>query len=167
MISMKDDTATLTTFSANETYQFGATFSQSLRDEDIVALYGELGSGKTTLIQGICSGLQVQQVVTSPSFALIHEYQGRYPIFHFDFYRLESPAAVEQLDIDGYLNSGGISLIEWAERAEFFLPDKRFSIHIERTLQNGAWTTEQRVIRIKSPRSLKKLRSSIHARIGN
>ena len=167
MILMMKHTLTMTTKSEKETLQLGEQFSQSLDKDDIVALYGELGSGKTTLVQGICSGLQVQQYVTSPSFALVHEYHGRIPVFHFDFYRLETVAAIEHLGIDGYLTGGGISLIEWAERAECFLPENRFAVHLSRIVENGEWVTGQRTIQIESPKSLEKLRSAIDAGIGN
>ncbi len=108
-----------------ETYNWGKRLADFLKSGDVVVLYGELGSGKTVFAQGVCAGLEVRDVVTSPSFTLIHEYQGRMPVFHFDFYRLTSEREVEDLNVLGYWESQGISLVEWADRGESLLPEKK------------------------------------------
>ena len=163
---MQKDSVTLITRSEKGTYQLGEKIALFLHEEDVVALYGDLGSGKTVLIQGICKGLHVRQYVTSPTFALVHEYLGDYQVFHFDFYRLDSPESIEQLDLDGYLNRRVISLIECAERAEIFLPKNRFSIHLDPVIENEQWLTGHRRIHIDSPRSLESLKAPAYDRTG-
>ena len=97
-----------------------------------MALYGELGSGKTHLIQGICRALGVREHVASPTFTIVNEYdvEGRH-IYHFDFYRVESAKEIFDLGVEEYFNSEGISLIEWAEKARPFLPPHRYEIRLE------------------------------------
>lgn len=127
-----------------ETHRAGASLAAFLRPDDVVALYGDLGSGKTVMAQGICSGLGVSGPVTSPTYTLIQEYRGfqggkqAVPpvgiiIYHFDFYRISSLREIEDLDPDGYFEAGGICLIEWAERGEIFLPGSRLSVRLART----------------------------------
>lgn len=137
--------------SPESTFQYGTRFSRVLRPGDVVGLYGELGAGKTVFIQGLCKGLGVKEPVTSPSFVLIQEYHGKYPVYHFDFYRLKTPQEIEALDITHYLDSDGICVVEWAERAEAFFVEPYFSVHIFRIEENGKWNLEKRKMRIFSP----------------
>jgi tRNA threonylcarbamoyladenosine biosynthesis protein TsaE len=136
---------------SKDTFRLGKRLADLLKSGDIVALYGELGSGKTVFAQGICAGLGVNEYVTSPSFTLIHEYRGRVQVFHIDFYRLESDREVESLDVVHYWESGGIVLIEWADRGELFLPDDRISVYFNRIQKNGEIVIEERVIRLIGP----------------
>lgn len=136
------------TDSADATFRFGERLAGSLKTGNVVAISGDLGSGKTVLVQGICSGLGVTESVTSPTFTLIQEYSGRVRVFHFDFYRLEKPSEIEDLDVNRYFESDGISLIEWAERAESLLPENRIDIRLERVLDNGRQAENKRRIRI-------------------
>ena len=121
---------TIITYSEEETILLGKKFSNELKRGDIVALYGDLGTGKTQLIKGICNGLGVEQTVTSPTFALMNVYDGREKIFHYDFYRLNSESEIYDLCVDDYFFSDGISLIEWAEKCENFLPTERVNINL-------------------------------------
>ena len=136
----------------SETFAYGKNLAEILRAGDVVALYGDLGSGKTVLVQGICRGLEVRDFVTSPSFTIIQEYSGKCPVAHFDFYRLESEQAIENLDLDGYFEKGGISLIEWAEHGERFLPLNRFSVRFERIVENGKLLNTHRKIIFCGPK---------------
>jgi tRNA threonylcarbamoyladenosine biosynthesis protein TsaE len=147
------------TKSHQETFSWGKRLSTLLNRGDVVALYGALGSGKTVFAQGICAGLDVQDYVTSPSFTLIQEYEGRIPVYHFDFYRLESLEQVETLDIDGYMMAGGLCIIEWAEKGEPLLPHERFSVTLKRFEEKGKHLGDERLIRIEAPmgRSLSEL----------
>ena len=118
------------TKSAEETKEFGRSLSERLKPGSVLALIGPLGSGKTVLAQGICSGLQVEAAVTSPTFVIINEYPGRlndFPIwiYHFDLYRLENPEEFAKLGYEG------ITLIEWAEKVTPFLPEKRWEISLK------------------------------------
>jgi tRNA threonylcarbamoyladenosine biosynthesis protein TsaE len=119
------------TYSEEETIELGKKFSEKLQKGDLVAFFGDLGSGKTQLIKGICSGLAVKEDVTSPTFTLMNIYQGREKIFHYDFYRLSTDSEVYDLGIDDFIFSDGICLIEWAEKAERFLPSNRIDIRFD------------------------------------
>jgi tRNA threonylcarbamoyladenosine biosynthesis protein TsaE len=119
--------------SASEMIEFGKCIAVHLRCGDIIALYGPLGAGKTTLIQGIAEGLGVGKRAVSPTFILVREYVGRLPLFHVDAYRLEGiePDDVEQqLAFSEYLTLGGVIVIEWAEHISQLLPSERLDIFI-------------------------------------
>lgn len=125
-----------TTQSAVQTQSLGAELAVMLRPGDVVALRGDLGAGKTCLIQGICRGLQVEDVVNSPTFILVNEYVGRIattdiPVYHFDLYRLADAAELVDLGVEDYLGAGGVSLFEWAERADNLLPVPRWNVELE------------------------------------
>ncbi len=120
-----------TTFSPEETKGFGRTLAKELKAGSVVALTGPLGSGKTVLIQGICSGLGVTESVTSPSFVIINEYPGRVKVYHFDLYRLENIEEFIKLGYEEYFYGNGITLIEWAEKIKNFLPQERMEINLE------------------------------------
>jgi len=111
------------TSSAAETIELGRTLASRLEPGDVVAFYGELGAGKTTMIKGIAAGLGVADVVKSPSFVIVTEYVGRLPVYHVDLYRLDEKSDFESIGLDSYLDGDGVCLIEWAERAEKVLPD--------------------------------------------
>lgn len=116
--------ASIISHSAAETFEFGRTLAGSLKGGEILALCGDLGAGKTHLCKGIAAGLGcAADEVTSPTFTLVHEYRGgRLPIFHFDFYRLESEAEALAIGLDDYLAAGGVVLIEWAAKFSPLLP---------------------------------------------
>jgi tRNA threonylcarbamoyladenosine biosynthesis protein TsaE len=90
----------------------------------VLALHGELGSGKTEFVHGLARGLEVpeSEAVASPSFSLIHEYPGRLPLIHLDLYRLENLPPEMLPDVEGYLSGGGVMAVEWAERLAPLLP---------------------------------------------
>ena len=99
---------------------------------------GFLGAGKTTLSQGIAAGLGVTDLVSSPTFTLIHEYTtGRLPFYHFDVYRIGDLEEMEEIGYDDYFFGQGICLIEWAELIEEILPEKRIEVTIEKDLEKG------------------------------
>jgi tRNA threonylcarbamoyladenosine biosynthesis protein TsaE len=121
--------------SAEETYQFGKTLGTLLEPGDLVAFTGDLGAGKTCCVQGIACGLGVKDrsLITSPTFTLIQEYQGRIPMYHFDVYRLTHEEDILDLGYEEYFYGDGVTVIEWAERVATFLPDEHVAIrlHIE------------------------------------
>jgi tRNA threonylcarbamoyladenosine biosynthesis protein TsaE len=94
-------------------------------EKDVVALVGDLGTGKTCLTQGIARGLGVpdQYQITSPSFTLINEYQGRMMLYHFDLYRLSRASEMDDMGYEEYLFGQGVSVIEWADKLKGILPD--------------------------------------------
>jgi tRNA threonylcarbamoyladenosine biosynthesis protein TsaE len=114
---------------------FGRALGKRLQPNEVVALVGPLGAGKTHLVRAIAEGLDISdsRAVSSPTFTLIHEYEGRLPIFHFDVYRLKSPAEFLDLGVAEYFEAGGVCLIEWADRVLEYLPTKRITITLEIT----------------------------------
>jgi tRNA threonylcarbamoyladenosine biosynthesis protein TsaE len=113
---------------------------------DIIALSGDLGAGKTCFTQGIARGLGITKRVTSPTFILIREYEGRLPLYHFDAYRLDGPADLEQLGSEEYFGGGGVCVVEWAERVATALPEDRVEVELQRV----PGEEELRFIRFKS-----------------
>lgn len=116
------------TENAEETIAVGERLGSRLGPGDVVALFGELGSGKTTLTKGIARGAGVAAEVFSPTFTLIHEHPGQVPFYHVDLYRLTGGEDVEMLGVEEYIYGGGIVVIEWAERAPQLLPKERIEI---------------------------------------
>jgi tRNA threonylcarbamoyladenosine biosynthesis protein TsaE len=110
--------------SADALSRFGETLGRDLAAPAVVGLSGELGTGKTTLVQAICRGLGAQVLATSPTYALVHHYQtadGR-PVYHVDCYRLTTPADARDLGFDDMVRDRAIVLIEWPERAGAWAP---------------------------------------------
>lgn len=101
--------------SAVETQGLGRALAAHLKPGDVVCLYGELGAGKTTFIQGLAAGLGVRELVSSPSFTLVHEHQGRLPFYHIDLYRLAT-GELADIGLEDILGSEAVVAVEWAER---------------------------------------------------
>ncbi len=118
------------TNSTEETFSKGRQFAQSLLAGDVVALSGELGSGKTLFTQGIAVGLGVEDIVNSPTFKLIGEYDSTPLLYHFDFYRLESAEEAVALGIDYYFMGEGICVVEWADLFPQLMPDDAITVSI-------------------------------------
>jgi len=114
---------TVVTRSMQETTTLGRSFGSELKPGEIVALSGELGSGKTQFVKGICIGMGIQAPVTSPTFTLINEYPAPFGIVaHIDLYRIGSDRELQDLGLESYFRDTCICLIEWAERALGVLP---------------------------------------------
>jgi tRNA threonylcarbamoyladenosine biosynthesis protein TsaE len=121
--------------STQQTIDLGAELGKRLHRGDVVALHGPLGAGKTTLVKGIARSLLIQDPVTSPSFTLIAEYEGSLEgapilLYHVDLYRIGHPQEIEDLGLEEILNSSGICVIEWAEKAAEFLPESAIQVEI-------------------------------------
>lgn len=102
-----------------------------LKDRPVLLFYGELGAGKTTLIKEICKQLGTDDLVSSPTFSLVNEYQSkRGSIYHFDLYRLKDVAEAWEIGIDEYFHSGNICLVEWPEKALSLLPERYLEIRL-------------------------------------
>lgn len=129
--------------SLEDTKKFGIKLGNVLKPGDILCLNGDLGAGKTTLTKSIGEGLGVEDYITSPTFALINEYEGKYPVYHFDTYRLENIEEVDDLGFDEYIYGKGVSIIEWADRIEKVLPREKTIIDIK----NGN-NKEERILNI-------------------
>jgi tRNA threonylcarbamoyladenosine biosynthesis protein TsaE len=116
--------ATFISNSPAETEAIGRQFAvKDVGAGSILALKGELGSGKTLFTKGLVAGLRSDATVTSPTFTILHEYSGgRLPVYHFDFFRLEDRQSVTRLGLDEYFFGDGVSVIEWADRFPEFIP---------------------------------------------
>ena len=120
------------TESSKETKKLGESIGKKLSYGSIIALTGELGSGKTTLIQGIGEGIGTTSMIKSPSFTIIHEYPGPIPLYHFDLYRLRDEQEIVSLGYEEYFyKREGIVVIEWAEKIKNFLPTEYLNINIQ------------------------------------
>ena len=119
------------THSPEETFAIGVEFSKQILPGSVLCFKGDLGAGKTVCIKGICAGLGVTEHVTSPTFTLINEYNGRLPIYHFDFYRIQSDYDVVDLGLEEYFDGDGVCLIEWPDVIESLLPKKRYEFRLK------------------------------------
>jgi tRNA threonylcarbamoyladenosine biosynthesis protein TsaE len=118
--------------SAAETKAIGARLAEKIQAGDVLALVGDLGAGKTQFVKGLGEGLGSTEVVTSPTFTLVHEYQGnRLRIYHLDFYRIESLAALRAIGFDEIIFGDGVSVIEWADRFADAIPPRARWINFE------------------------------------
>jgi len=124
-------TSIYTTYGEEETKNIAFDLAKGLKSGDVIALTGDLGAGKTVFTGGVAEALGVKERVTSPTFTLIHEYQGIIPLFHMDLYRMETLKEIEDIGVEDYLYGNGISLVEWAEKLEHLLPQKYISVKIE------------------------------------
>jgi len=126
-------------FSAEDTEGLGIIIGQEAKKGDIFCLSGDLGAGKTVFAQGLAKGLNYEGRVTSPTFTLMNEYVGgRFPLYHFDLYRLEGGATdMEGIGYEDYFYGKGVSLVEWAELAGDAIPQNAIWIKIEQNLQIG------------------------------
>jgi len=137
---------TITTNSPDETIEYGRRFAKKLTSGTVVALFGELGSGKTTFAKGVCEGLAIEAAISSPTFTLINEYEGRLPVYHFDFYRIANPDEAWQIGCEDYFYGNGVCLIEWPENIAKILPTKRIEVRFKSFFDQGFET--KREIRI-------------------
>ena len=122
---------TVVTRSPAETWRLAAALLPRLPPGAVLALHGELGSGKTCFVQGLAAALGVTQAVTSPTFTLIHEYRGARPLYHVDLYRLPDAGAARDLGLEEYFRGDGLTAVEWAERAAALLPPDTWHLRFE------------------------------------
>lgn len=119
------------TNSAEETEQLGERIASKLKGMEVIALFGGLGMGKTAFTRGLARGLGADDVVSSPTFALVNEYSGRVPVYHFDMYRVTSWDDLYSTGFFDYLDTG-VLIIEWSENIEGALPENALRITISR-----------------------------------
>lgn len=104
---------------------------------DIICLIGDLGTGKTHLTKGIAKGLEIEDHITSPTFTIVNEYDGRLKLYHFDVYRVNDPDEIAAIGFDEYIFGDGISIIEWANYIEELIPEESLTINIEKLPHMG------------------------------
>ncbi len=115
-----------------ETAEFGIKLGQTVAPGTVIALIGDLGTGKTTLTKSIAKGLGITETITSPTFNIVKEYRsGRIPLFHFDVYRIGDPDEMFELGYEEYFFGNGVSVVEWADIIEELIPEDAMIIHIE------------------------------------
>ncbi|MEE3428316.1 MAG: tRNA (adenosine(37)-N6)-threonylcarbamoyltransferase complex ATPase subunit type 1 TsaE [Ruminococcus sp.] len=129
--------------SVEDTENFAAEFSKKLTGNEIIAMYGDLGAGKTSFTRGLARGLEVEETISSPTFAIVNEYSGIYPLYHFDMYRIENWDDLESIGFFDYINNGVI-IIEWSENIEGALPSEVIKVYIDKTDKEN-----ERIIKIE------------------
>ncbi|MCL2719233.1 MAG: tRNA (adenosine(37)-N6)-threonylcarbamoyltransferase complex ATPase subunit type 1 TsaE [Lachnospiraceae bacterium] len=136
------------TNNANETFLLGKMIGEGAKSGDVIALTGDLGCGKTVLTQGIAAGLGINEVVNSPTFVILQEYEsGRLPFYHFDVYRISDVREMDETGYHEYVYGDGVALIEWANLIEEILPAEYMQIEIKKDLDKGF---DYRRIKIKN-----------------
>ena len=137
----------MVTFISNspaETEAIGRRFAEDVGVGSVLALQGELGSGKTLFTKGFVAGVGSNATVSSPTFTIVHEYRdGRLPVYHFDFFRVEDRQSLARLGLDDYFFGDGVSVIEWADRLPEFVPDQARWIRFEIKSENQRAITFQ------------------------
>ncbi|HHU05589.1 MAG TPA: tRNA (adenosine(37)-N6)-threonylcarbamoyltransferase complex ATPase subunit type 1 TsaE [Clostridiales bacterium] len=132
---------TIYTKSERETRELGQRLAKHVRPGMVLALYGDLGAGKTALVRGLAAGMGLKARVTSPTFTIVNEYQGEIPLFHFDMYRLTGSEELFEIGWEDYLSRGGVLAVEWSENVEDALDGSVVRIRLER----GGSENERRV----------------------
>ena len=120
------------TRSPEETRAFGRSLAQKLQPGDVLLLWGNLGAGKSEMTRGIAEGLGVSGPVTSPSFTILNVYDdGRVPLYHFDWYRLESAEELYEMGMDEYLGGDGVAVVEWPSQCPEAIPETYLSVELK------------------------------------
>jgi len=127
---------------AMQTEQAGYNLGKSLKSGDFIALFGEMGAGKTTFIRGVAEGLGITDFVSSPTFSLVHEYNGSIPLFHFDMYRINTWEDLNSTAYFDYLESKGVIAVEWCENIASAIPTNYIKVEII----PGVYLEERRII---------------------
>ncbi len=121
----------ITTHIPEETQALGECLTVQCKGGEIICLSGNLGSGKTTLVKGMARGLKIDEnKVNSPTFVIMNVYEGRLPLYHFDFYRLEDPKEIGGIGYDEFLYGNGVAVIEWSERFGTLMPPEYLAIDL-------------------------------------
>ncbi|HAK58319.1 MAG TPA: tRNA (adenosine(37)-N6)-threonylcarbamoyltransferase complex ATPase subunit type 1 TsaE [Lachnospiraceae bacterium] len=124
-------------FGEDDTYRLGERIGREAKAGDVYLLDGDLGVGKTVFAKGVAAGLDIDEPVTSPTFTIVHEYEGRLKLYHFDVYRIGDPDEMWDIGFDEYLYGDGVCLIEWPENVEELIPGSAVRITIEKDLSKG------------------------------
>lgn len=126
------------TFSPEETYALGEKIGREARPGDVYTLVGDLGVGKTVFTQGVASGLDITEAISSPTFTIVQVYEeGRLPFYHFDVYRIGDVEEMDEIGYEDYFYGNGVTMIEWANLIEEILPKSYREIRIEKDLEKG------------------------------
>ncbi len=130
------------TKSEEETRNLAERLACQVGPGTVLCLRGDLGVGKTVFAKGLCSALGVTDYVSSPTFTLVNEYEGKdFPVYHFDLYRIEDPDELYGIGFEEFIGGGALTIVEWPERGEEALPARRIEISIERDGEDGRRVT--------------------------
>ena len=120
-----------------ETQKIAADFAKTLKEGDVLCMYGDLGVGKTAFVQGLAKGLGIDEPITSPTFTIVNEYSGTLPLYHFDVYRIADSDEMYEIGYEEYVYGDGVSVIEWPQLIDDILPEKRYDIEIAKDYDKG------------------------------
>lgn len=130
--------------SLKDTENFAKEFAKNIENGDVILLNGEIGAGKTTFTKFLLENLGVKSIVSSPTFTLLNEYEGVFPVYHFDMYRITSADELYELGFEDYLNSKnspfvktGLTIVEWGENVKEILPSSAIVVDIEKIGENS------------------------------
>ncbi len=124
-------------FSYLDTQNIAKEIADTLTGGEFIAMYGDLGAGKTAFAQGLAKALGISDHVTSPTFTIVNEYYGRLPLYHFDVYRIADPDEMYEIGFDEYVDSDGVCLVEWAELIEDLFPKSFYKLTILKDEEKG------------------------------
>lgn len=119
------------------TINLGNKLGNMLKPGDIICLNGEMGTGKTHFTKGIAKALGITDPITSPTFTIVNEYEGRLKLYHFDVYRVNDPNEIEAIGFDEYIFSDAVSIVEWSNYIEELIPTEHISVKIEKIPEKG------------------------------
>ena len=117
-------------FSYEDTQKIASEIADTLKGDEFIAMYGDLGAGKTAFVQGLARALGITDHITSPTFTIVNEYEGRVPLYHFDVYRISDPDEMYEIGYEEYVDTDGICIVEWAELIEDLFPPRYYKITI-------------------------------------
>lgn len=126
-----------TSCSPEDTEELGFYLGNIIKVGSIICLTGDLGVGKTEFVKGFAKGVGVDDYVTSPTFTIINEYNGRMPVYHFDVYRINSVEEMYETGYEEYFFGEGVSIIEWADLIQEIIPEENITVHISKDLSEG------------------------------
>lgn len=126
---------TILVYSAEDTIQLGKRIGKALKPKDVVLLIGDLSAGKTTLTKGIGLGLGVTKIINSPTFTIVKEYKGKYPLYHLDLYRLNGLNS--DFDLEEFIEGDGVCVIEWPYQIKEILPDEYLQVEFTQIEETG------------------------------
>ncbi len=132
---MNRTNVTIKTFSRDETAEAGRKLGRLLEAGDVVCLSGDIGTGKTVFTGGIAEGLGISGYITSPTFTIVNEYEGRIPFYHFDVYRINDPDEMFEIGFEEYIDGRGVVVIEWADVIKDILPREHIWVEISKDLK--------------------------------
>lgn len=124
-------------YSYEDTHKVADEIAKTLKGGEFIAMYGDLGAGKTAFVQGLAKSLGIKNHITSPTFTIVNEYEGRLPLYHFDVYRIADPDEMYEIGYEEYIGSDGVCIIEWAELIEDLFPKDYYKITILKDEEKG------------------------------